>query len=188
LVTTFDTATLVGQPPRRSVLDAPSVTAFDDAPTLSVTSAAATFTESATNPASANNTPVTLLSGSTVGDPDGAGMAAGATVSISSGFLTGDLLSVTVTGTNITVQSNAGGVLVLTGTDTFANYQTVLNSVQYTSTSENPTNYGADTSRTITWSVTDGVLNNPTSITTTVAVAGNKRRAGQHRRRRAIGQ
>ncbi|TMJ01411.1 MAG: hypothetical protein E6G97_16135 [Alphaproteobacteria bacterium] len=171
-VTSFDTATLVGQAPGTvSVLDAPSVTAFDDAPTLAVTSAGATFTESATNPASGNNTPVTLLNSSTVGDPDGAGNLAGATVSISSGFLTGDLLSVTLTG-NITVQSNSGGVLVLTGTDTFANYQTVLNSVQYTSTSENPTNYGADTSRTITWSVTDGVLSNPTPITTTVAVAG----------------
>ena len=41
---------------------------------------------------------MTLLSGSTVGDPDGAGNLAGATVSISGGFLTGDLLSVTLTG------------------------------------------------------------------------------------------
>jgi hypothetical protein len=160
---------------------------LDNAPTLAVTNSTPTFTESANNPASANNTPVTLITGATTTDadtallPGGTGdpVLASATVSISSGFFAGDTLSVNLTttgghftGTNISSSYNSNtGVLTLTGADTLAHYQTVLNAVQLTSTSDNPTNYGADTSRTITFTVSDGLLSSAAQ-TSTVTVVG----------------
>ena len=44
------------------------------------------------------------------------------------------------------------------GTDTLAHYQPVLDSVTFSSSSQNPTNFGADTSRTVSWVVNDGPL------------------------------
>ena len=68
------------------------------------------------------------------------------------GFFTGDVLAATTAGTGITASYNAAsGVLTLTGNDTLAHYQQVLDSVTYFSTSDNPTNFGTDTSRTISW-------------------------------------
>jgi hypothetical protein len=89
-----------------------------------------------------------------------------AKVSISSGFLTGDVLSANVAGTSITASYDpTTGVLTLTGNDTLVHYRQVLDSVTYNSTS-NPTNFGADTSRTISWVVNDSTLNSVTQTTT----------------------
>ena len=62
-------------------------------------------------------------------------------------------------------------MLSLTGSDTLAHYQQVLDSVSYASSNQNPTNSGADPSRTISWTVNDGTLNSATQ-TTTVNIAG----------------
>ena len=114
---------------------------------------------------------MTLSPAATVSDVDNQTLAS-ATVSISSGFFAGDVLAATTAGTSITASYNAAtGVLTLTGTDTLAHYQQVLDSVTYASTSDNPTNFGADTSRTITWVVNDGTLNSSTA-TTTVSITG----------------
>src|SRR5262249_27778762 len=60
-------------------------------------------------------------------------------------------------------------VLTLSGVDTFADYQTVLASVQYTSTSDNPTDFGSDNSRVLSWVVNDGLITSaPQSSTVTV--------------------
>src|SRR5262249_42055285 len=78
------------------------------------------------------------------------------------------------TGTNISSSYNSNtGVLTLTGGDTLAHYQTVLNAIQFTSTSDNPTNYGAaaNTSRTITFTVRDGLLSSPAQTSTVTVVA-----------------
>src|SRR5262249_23519448 len=106
----------------------------DDAPTFSATNANPTFTESASNPASTNNTPVGPSSGASASDPDSFGELASATAKITSGLFAGDALSANgqssglVAGTNITVSyDSASGTLTLTGADTFAHYQTVLN-------------------------------------------------------------
>ena len=83
----------------------------------------------------------------------------------------GDVLAATTAGTSITASYNAAsGVLTLTGNDTLAHYQQVLDSVTYVSTSDNPTNFGTDTSRTISWVVNDGTLNNSTIQTTTLSI------------------
>ncbi|MEA2840969.1 MAG: hypothetical protein QOF41_2299 [Methylobacteriaceae bacterium] len=146
---------------------------LDQPPTLSVTTNNATFTESASNPASSNNTPVAPISASNPSDPDG-GNLAGATISISSGFFAGDVLGFTSTAT-ITGSYNSGtGMLTLTGSDSFANYQAALNSVTYTSTSDNPTDFGSDTSRTVSFTVSDGSLSSsPATATLTVAGAND---------------
>jgi hypothetical protein len=148
----------------------PQGLAIDNAPTLSVTSANPTFTESVNNPASTNNTPVSLVSSATATDSDNTNLVS-ATVSIGS-FFTGDQLTFSTTGTSISGNYNgATGVLTLSGVDSLAHYQTVLNSVDFTSTSDNPTNYGNDTSRTITFTVSDGLLSSAaqTSMVTVVA-------------------
>ncbi len=82
-----------------------------------------------------------------------------------------------VAGTNITISYTvATRTLSLTGYDTLANYQSVLASVRYFSTGDNPTNYGANTTRTITWTLNDGAINltanSLATTTTTINVTG----------------
>ena len=135
-----------------------NITASDAPPVLGNVAASASYTELAS--------PTTLSAGTTVSDVDSPNLASG-TVSITSGFLTGDTLAATVTGTSITASYNAStGVLSLTGSDTLAHYQQVLDSIAYSSTSHNPTNFGANASRTISWVVNDGTLNSAPQTTT----------------------
>jgi len=114
--------------------------------------------------------PVALDPGLTVSDPNGTGQLQSATVKITTGFLAGDVLTANVTGTSITATYNAAGTLTLTGADTLAHYQSVLDSVTYSSTSADARSGGADVSRTITWSVNDGVFSNATTQTSTVNI------------------
>src|SRR5262249_9357503 len=69
----------------------------------------------------------------------------------------GDILFANVAGTNITASYNAATeLLTLTGSDTLAHYNQVLDSVTFNSSSGNPTNFGANPTRTVTWVVNDG--------------------------------
>jgi len=83
-----------------------------------------------------------------------------------------------VAGTNITVSWNqATSTLTLTGYDTLANYEAVLAMVHYQATGDNPTNFGANPTRTVTWTVSDGALGIPggeqNSQTTTLTIAAD---------------
>src|SRR5262245_65745055 len=81
-----------------------------------------------------------------------------------SGLLAGDVLA--FTNTDPAKYGNIGpsydathGVLTLSSlgaTPTLAQWQAALDAVQYFSTSTNPTNFGTDSSRTISWVVNDG--------------------------------
>ena len=140
-----------------------TITAQDAAPALGNVAATASYTQ--------NDPAVTLSSGATVSDVDNQFLQS-ATVSISSGFFTGDVLSANVTGPSITASYDATtGVLTLTGNDTLANYQQVLDSVTYVSNSSNPTNSGVDPNRTISWVVNDGTLASATQTTTLDIIA-----------------
>src|SRR5262245_61216956 len=109
---------------------------------------------------------VTLSPDLTVNDVDSTTLV-WASVWISQGFVTGDMLLASTAGTSITASYNAAsGVLTLTGTDTLAHYQQVLQSVTYASTGPNPTNFGADLSRTINWVVNDGAITSNTAAST----------------------
>jgi hypothetical protein len=119
---------------------------------------------------------VTLDSGVTESDVDSGGVLASATISIGTGYISGDTLNFTNTNSttegNISVASDSGGVLKLTSsgpTATLAQWQTALESVTYSFSPSNgdPTGGGSDTSRTIDWVVNDGSSSNGISSTAT---------------------
>ncbi|HEY2134633.1 MAG TPA: DUF4347 domain-containing protein, partial [Xanthobacteraceae bacterium] len=144
--------------------------AIDNAPSLSITATNPTFTESVNNPALTNNTPVGVISAATASDTDNSVVVSG-TVSVG-GFFVGDQLSLSTTGTSISASFNSStGVLTLSGNDSFAHYQTVFDSIHFTSTSENPTDYGSDTSRALSFTVFDGLVSSAPQ-TATVSVVG----------------
>ena len=110
---------------------------------------------------------VTLDSALTVTDIDNTTLTS-ATVSIAAGFLAGDTLAATTTGTNITASYKSGtGVFTLTGSDSLANYQSVLASVTYSSSVADARGAnGADPSRTIDWSASDGTSQSAVATST----------------------
>jgi VCBS repeat-containing protein len=114
-----------------------------------------------------------------VTDPDL--LLVGATVTLTGGFVgSGDVLAADVSSTNISIASNttdANGniTLVLSGLDTTTNYSQVLQLITFNS-GNNPTNFGNNITRAITWHVNDGAQGDPVSdsntVTTTLTVAG----------------
>ncbi|HKE60333.1 MAG TPA: Ig-like domain-containing protein [Pyrinomonadaceae bacterium] len=144
---------------------------LDTAPTLTVVTASPTYTEQQSSP-----TTVQLISSATANDIDARSLTdqlAGATVRISSGFFQGvDTLSFTPGGGISGSYNSTTGVLTLTGVSSFSNYQTVLASVRFQATGDNPTNYGTNASRTISWAVSDGLLTSDeqSSVVTVVGV------------------
>ena len=64
-------------------------------------------------------------------------------------------------------------MLTLSGTATVAQYQAALESVTFSSSSHNPTSFGADTSRSISWAVNDGTLSSNLATTTITITAVN---------------
>ena len=97
----------------------------------------------------------TLDAGLTVSDPSGTTLS-GATVSIGAGFLAGDTLNFATQNGIGGAYNAANGVLTLTGSATLTQYQTALDSITFSSTSLNPTAYGADLTRAISWQVSAG--------------------------------
>ncbi|MEO6320741.1 MAG: cadherin-like domain-containing protein [Polaromonas sp.] len=121
-----------------------NVTAVNDAPVLSDLSGTLAYTENAA--AAAIDASITLV------DVDDTQMAS-ATVTISAGLTAGDVLGF-VDGGGITGSYNSGtGVLSLSGAASKAAYEAALESVTYSSTSDDPT--ASSASRTISWTVTD---------------------------------
>src|SRR5262249_61951258 len=90
---------------------------------------------------------VTVAPAASLSDPDNLTLT-NATVQISGGFAgDGDVLAANVSGTSITSSYNAATeTLTLTGSDTLAHYQQVLDSVTFHS-GANPTNSGLNRSR-----------------------------------------
>jgi hypothetical protein len=141
-----------------------SVTNVNDPPTLGNVATTAFFTE--------HGSAVTLSSAVSVTDPDDLDLVS-ATVKITGGTFSGDgdTLAATATG-NITVSYNSSTeTLALTGSDTLANYQTVLDSVTFND-GENPTNFGSNPTRTVTWTLNDGSGSNnlSTAVTSTINI------------------
>lgn len=112
------------------------------------------FANVAPNASYTENGNDTLLSPDlTVTDADSATLSSAA-VKISGGHVSGDYLYADTGGTNIVTSFDGNiGVLRLSGSDTAAHYQQVLESVRFTSYSDDPTDGGATTSRTIDWQV-----------------------------------
>ena len=150
-----------------------NITAINNPPTLSGVAASASF--------AAGGAAATLSPAVTVADPDDLRLAS-ATVAITGGTFAGDgdVLACNTAGTSITATYMSGKgaeLLILTGTDpkipsALADYQAVLDTVTFSTTSADPTNSGADPTRTITWVLDDGGRSNnlSTAVTETVNV------------------
>ena len=100
----------------------------------------------------------------------GSSTLAGATIAISGGLLAGDALNFSNQAGIVGSYNAATGVLTLSGTASLAAYQTALESITYSSSGADASGAGADPSRTITWTVTDGAQAS-TPITTSVDIA-----------------
>ncbi|RCJ28200.1 hypothetical protein A6S26_11720 [Nostoc sp. ATCC 43529] len=123
-----------------------NITAVSDAPVTTVTNSALAYTENATT---------VIDSGITISDVDSDNLSS-ATVSISSGFVSGQDILAFTNQNGITGSYNSStGILTLTGSATIANYQTALRSITYTNSSDNPTT----TPRTVSFVVNDGTVN-----------------------------
>uniref|UniRef100_UPI003F9C21F4 Hint domain-containing protein n=1 Tax=Rhodoblastus sp. TaxID=1962975 RepID=UPI003F9C21F4 len=139
------------------------------------------FTAAGT-PAVENGAAVDLLTSTSTSTDASNGDYVGATIQITGGTFSSnensssdDHLSANTSGAAITASYNAGTeTLTLTGYDTVADYNKVLDSIQYNVTGQNSTNYGQDDSRTLTWTINDGEQNIPAgsqnSTTTTVDI------------------
>jgi hypothetical protein len=109
-----------------------------------------------------------VMSGTvTVSDVDSLQIT-GATVTISAGLTSGDVLGVTTQNGITASYATSTGVLTLSGTAAVENYQTALRSVTYWSTSENPTATSA--SRTVIWQVTDANSASSVAVTSTINI------------------
>src|SRR5579883_2503715 len=89
----------------------------------------------------------------------------GATVRLTGGFANdADLVTANTSGTSIAASWNATSeTLTLSGTDTAAHYQSVLDDLLFTSGATDPSNGGANPTRTATWQVTDATNNQPSA-------------------------
>ena len=100
--------------------------------------------------------------------PDSAGTLAGATVAITTGFVSGDQLGF-ADQFGITGQYDAGtGTLVLAGKAPTASYEAALESITYGFSPANgdATAHGVAPQRTLAWTVNDGVATSQPSVST----------------------
>src|SRR5262249_52923285 len=63
--------------------------------------------------------------------------------------------------------------LTLSGADSLANYQAALDAVTFTTPSDNPTDFGSDPTRTVTWTITDTSASNGSATSTIDITAVN---------------
>ena len=142
-----------------------SVVGVNDPPSLTGVAASKGFTEAAGA--------VTLSGFVSVADVDNLKLAS-ATVSIVGGSFAGDgdVLADVTTGLITASYNSATETLVLTGSDTLADYQTELEQLTFNSTSLNPTNFGSNLTRTVTWVLNDGSssFNTSSVVTSTINV------------------
>ena len=111
----------------------------------------------------------TVIDGSlTLADADDTHIES-ATISITSGFVSGeDVLSFVDSGSIIGSYNAGSGVLTLTGSASKASYESALESITYQNTSD----YPSTGNRTVTWLVNDGDANSA-AVTSTITVTGS---------------
>lgn len=137
------------------------VLTIDRAPTLLLNADAAAYT--------ADSKPLLLQSAVTISDPDGADAISSAKVTLTGGFV-GDQLSVNgsvdgvvtlADGSQYAVTYSGAGatesltISTLSGVGTQADYQQLIDSIVFSSTSPDPTNGGANATRSAIFTVTD---------------------------------
>ena len=156
--------------PSFETVDVAPVTPVNHAPVLHDVAATAVY---------AGGPAVRLAPGVTVSDVDNATLVS-ASVHISAGTFAadGDALAIDaggLSGTGILASYNAATeTLTLSGADTLAHYTQALEHVTYQSTAADPTNAGADPTRTVDWQLNDGSATDNLSAvqSTTVHLSG----------------
>lgn len=135
--------------------------------TTGLVSANAGVTEASSAPSSGTTAVVQVGGAPTLNDVDTTNLK-GAVVAIT-GFVAGDVLGFSPSG-GISGSYNANtGVLTLTGSASYAQYATVLDTISFSTSGDNPTDYGGSPSRTITFQVTDGLAySDPATVTVNV--------------------
>jgi Ca2+-binding RTX toxin-like protein len=120
---------------------------------------------------------VTIGTGATVADQDlipNNGSLVSMTVTLTD-KVAGDSLTFNAPlpgGFSATTTTTAGSIqIVVSGTGTGAQYTAILNSIVYSTTSQNPDVFGTDTARTITVVTNDGALDSATATATVNIVA-----------------
>jgi Bacterial Ig domain len=132
----------------------------NDPPVITVAPTAA-YTE--------NDPPTTISPAATITDPDSFDLTAGQVTIIDE--QPGDLLTVngqqsgTFAGIDFSFQAGTLD-LAFDRSAPVADYEAFLQAIQFSSTSSNPTNFGANPTRTILWAVTDGDAVSITETTT----------------------
>ena len=144
------------------------IVAVNDPPSLSV-SAAASYTE---NDAATLVSPVVTIS-----DPDSPNLTIGV-VAITDGLNPGDVLTAggLRDGTLGTLTFNWApslNELIVIGKGSLHDYETLFQSVRFHSDSDDPTNAGADTTRTISWAVFDGTSTVVSTTTITISAVND---------------
>ncbi|MFO0180701.1 MAG: VCBS domain-containing protein, partial [bacterium] len=104
-----------------------------------------------------NGAAVSLTSALTLSDADNSSMSS-ATIAIVRNRTVGDVLTFTNQNGITGAYNSNTGVLTLSGISSSANYQAALRSVQFSSTSDDPTAGGSASTRTIAFLVNDGQL------------------------------
>jgi hypothetical protein len=145
-----------GTTPSSGVTTSITVVAVNDIPVVTAGNVLA-YTE--------NQSPVAVSPALGLVDPDST--ITGATAQITANYLsTQDVLSFTTIGAISGTFNSATGTMTLTGTDTVANYQAALRTVNYNNTSESPSTL----TRTVTWLANDGTASS-VAKTSTITVA-----------------
>ncbi|HEV7317198.1 MAG TPA: cadherin-like domain-containing protein [Ensifer sp.] len=145
-----------------------SVRAVNDAPVLSGTPTNPTVVENNETGTGSSIPPAALITGAALADLDLAttpGLATGVfgagsvTLSLGATYRAGDVLSVAGSlPAGVTASAGTDGTLVLTldADTTVAEVEALIGQLRYSNTSDNPTNYNANTTRTYVLSVLDG--------------------------------
>jgi hypothetical protein len=115
-----------------------------------------------------NDGPTVIDSTIAITDTDSPDMA-GAKVAITTGFAIQDVLDFTASGGITGLYDAPTGVLTLTGTASQAAYETVLESVTYRNTSDNP----STAQRTVSYTVNDGFVESAAGTATVNVTASN---------------
>ena len=138
---------------------------FVDGPAITLGASAKSY--------SAEASAVTLQGGLTLSDPNGANIAS-AVVTLTGGYSgDGDVLSVSGSTSGFSVAVSASGAtetLTISGTGTAAQYQTLLNEVQFATTTTDPTNAGANSTRTVSVTAYDNAAVGQGSTTETLTI------------------
>ncbi len=141
------------------------------APILIATDATTPYVETA-GPGSGYGTGVSLFDAITVSDADNATLS-GIRITFTAGYRSTDLIGGALPAGLTYSYNPATGAATISGQATVAAYQAALSSLTFTTSGDNPTDFGTNASRTLSLAVYDGMLWSDVATTTIEITAIN---------------